>query len=80
MQGPEYVVLGPIRLFPDTFLIYVIWVYEADVIVPFFWNSCTFILHDLNRRERMRKHIISRAMVLYTNGRSKYTFIQNTQR
>ena len=26
----------------------------------------------------MRKHIISRAMVLYTNGRMKYTYIQNT--
>jgi len=39
MQGPEYVVLGPIRPFPDTLLMYIIWVYEADVIVPFFWHS-----------------------------------------
>ena len=35
MQGPEYVVLGPIRPFPDTLLMYIIWVYEADVIEPF---------------------------------------------
>ena len=35
MQGPEYVVLDPIRPFPDTLLMYIIWVYEADVIVPF---------------------------------------------
>ena len=28
----------------------------------------------------MRKHIISRARVLYTNGRTKYTYIQNTLR
>ena len=35
MQGPEYVVLGPIRPFPDTLLMYITWVYEADVIVPF---------------------------------------------
>ena len=32
MQGLEYVVLGPIRPFPDTLLMYIIWVYEADVI------------------------------------------------
>ena len=32
MQGPEYVVLGPIRPFLDTLLMYIIWVYEADVI------------------------------------------------
>ena len=36
MQGPEYVVLGPIRPFPDTLLMYIIWVYEADVVDPFF--------------------------------------------
>ena len=35
MQGPEYIVLGPIRPFPDTLLMYTIWVYEADVMVPF---------------------------------------------
>jgi len=35
MHGLEYVVLGPIRPFPDTLLMYIIWVYEADVIVPF---------------------------------------------
>ena len=35
MQGPEYVVLGPIRSFPDTLLMYIIWVYEANVIVLF---------------------------------------------
>ena len=81
MQGPEYVVLGPIRPFPDTLLMYIKWVYEVDVVdLFFFWHSCTFILHDYKRRKRMRKHIISRAMVLYTNGRMKYTYIQNTQR
>ena len=32
MQGPEYVVLGPIRPFPDTLLMYIIWVYEAKVL------------------------------------------------
>ena len=32
---PEYVVLGPIRPFPDTLLMYIIWVYEADVMIPF---------------------------------------------
>ena len=36
MQGSEYVVLGPIRPFPDTLLMYIIWVYEADVVDPFF--------------------------------------------
>ena len=35
MQGKEYVVLGPIRPFPDTLLMYIIWVYEADMIYPF---------------------------------------------
>ena len=35
MQGPEYVVLGPIRPFPDTLPMYIIWVYEANVIVLF---------------------------------------------
>jgi len=36
MQGPEDVVLGPIRPFPaDTLLMYIRWVYEADVIYPF---------------------------------------------
>ena len=35
MQGPEYVVLGPIMLFPDTLLMYITWVYEADVIYLF---------------------------------------------
>ena len=35
MQGPEYVVLGPIRPFPDTLLMYIKWVYEADVIYLF---------------------------------------------
>jgi len=46
MQSPEYVVLGSIRSFPDTLLMYITWVNEGDVIVPFFWHSCTFILHD----------------------------------
>ena len=36
MHGLEYIVLGPIRPFPDTLLMYIICVYEADVIVPFF--------------------------------------------
>ena len=35
MQGLEYVVLGPIRPFPNTLLMYIRWVYEADVIYPF---------------------------------------------
>ena len=34
-RGPEYVVLGLIRPFSDTLLMYIIWVYEANVIVPF---------------------------------------------
>ena len=79
MQGPEYVVLGSIRPFPDTLLMYITWVYEADVIYPF---SLAFLnLHPTRlKMKRMRKHIISRAMVLYTNGRMKYTYIQNTRR
>ena len=81
MQGPEYVVLGPIRPFLDILLMYITWVYEADVIYPF---SLAFLnLHPTRlkiKEEEMRKHIISRAMVLYTNGRTKYTYIQNTQR
>ena len=36
MQGPEYVVLSPIRPLADTLLMYIIWVYEADVVDPFF--------------------------------------------
>ena len=35
MHGPEYVVLGLIRPFPDTLLMYITWVYEADVIYLF---------------------------------------------
>ena len=80
MQGLEYVVLGPIRPFPDTLLMYIIWVYEADVIVPFFLVFLNLHPTRLKRRKRMRKHIISRARVLYTNGRTKFTYIQNTLR
>ena len=50
MHGPEYVVLGPIRPFPDTLIMYIIWVYEADVIVPFF--LAFFILHPTRLKKK----------------------------
>ena len=50
MQGHEYVVLGPIRPFPDTLLMYTIWVYEADAIVPF---SLAFLnLHPTRSKKK----------------------------
>ena len=55
MQGPEYVVLGPIRPFPDTLLMYIIWVYEADMIVPFFLAFLNLHPTRLKKKEEDEK-------------------------
>ena len=55
MQGPEYVVLGPIRPFPDTLLMYIIWVYEADVIVPFSLALLNLHPSQLKKKEEDEK-------------------------
>ena len=55
MQGPKYVVLGPFRPFPDTLLMYIIWVYEADVIVPFFLAFLNLHATRLEKKEEDKK-------------------------
>ena len=56
MQGPEYVVLGPIRPFPDTLLMYIIWVYDADVIVPIFLAFLNLHPTRLKKEEDEKTH------------------------
>ena len=55
MQGPEYVVLGPIRPFPDTLLMYIIWVYEADVVVSFSLAFLNLRPTQLKKKEEDKK-------------------------
>jgi hypothetical protein len=50
IQGPEYIILGPIWPSVYTILVYNIWVHEADVIVPFLRHSFTFNLHDTKKK------------------------------
>ena len=52
---PEYVVLGPIMPFPDTLLMYIIWVNEADVIVLFFLAFLNLHLRRLKKKEEDEK-------------------------
>ena len=60
IQGPEYIVIGPILPFDYTIYIYNIRVHEANVIVPFHQHACIFILHDTKQK---RKHRLSSAII-----------------
>jgi hypothetical protein len=59
IQGSGYIVLGPIWPYVYAILIYNIRVHEANVIVPLFRHSFTFILHDTKKGDENRVEVLT---------------------